>query len=80
MTTTRSIESDPDTIIQGLHRIREAIVDSFGGDLHKLTAAARERQIRSGKIIWRGKASNKGMHPSGGSGVLAIENHTAATG
>jgi hypothetical protein len=53
MTTIQSIESSPDTIIQDLHRVREMIVDSYGGDLHKLTADARERQIRSGKAIWQ---------------------------
>jgi hypothetical protein len=62
MTNSQSIESDPDTIIEDLHRIRESIVDSFGGDLHKLTADARERQIRSGKFMWRGKGSNKPTH------------------
>jgi hypothetical protein len=59
MTNTRTIESNPDTIIQDLHRIRESIVDSFGGDLHQLTEDARERQVRSGRSIWYGKASTK---------------------
>jgi hypothetical protein len=61
MTTTQSFESSPDNIIRDLHRVREMIVDSFGGDLHKLTADARERQNRSGKAIWRGEAKNKPM-------------------
>lgn len=59
MTNTQSVDSGTDSIIQELHRVREAIVDSFGGDLHKLTADARERQTRSGKAIWRGKQSSQ---------------------
>ncbi|NLS95123.1 MAG: hypothetical protein GXX96_23455 [Planctomycetaceae bacterium] len=59
MTNTQSVDSDTDSIIQELHRVREAIVDSFGGDLHKLTADARERQSRSGQAIWRGKQSSQ---------------------
>ena len=59
MTNTRLTESDTDTIVQDLHRVRESIVDSFGGDLHKLTADARERQARSGKVIWWNKKSNQ---------------------
>ncbi len=55
MTNTQSVDLDTDSIIQDLHRVREAIVDSFGGDLHKLAADARERQARSGRAIWRGK-------------------------
>jgi hypothetical protein len=58
MTTTQFDEPNPDTIIQDLHRIREAIVDSFGGDLHKLTADARERQNRSGRVILRRKEAH----------------------
>ncbi len=46
-------ESSADTIISELHRIRENIVDSFGGDLRQLTEDARHRQEASGKRIWR---------------------------
>jgi hypothetical protein len=48
-----SIESSADTIICELHRIREEIVDSFGGDLRRLTEDARRRQEASGQRIWR---------------------------
>jgi len=48
-----STESSSDTIICDLHRIREEIVDSFGGDLRRLTDDARRRQEASGKRIWR---------------------------
>ena len=50
---TLSTESSSDTIICDLHRIREEIVDSFGGDLQRLTDDARRRQEASGKRIWR---------------------------
>lgn len=50
---TLSTESSSDTIIYDLHRIREEIVDSFGGDLRRLTDDARQRQETSGKRIWR---------------------------
>lgn len=78
MTNTRSIEPDPDTIVQDLHRIRESIVDSFGGDLHRLTADARERQIRSGKVIWKGKALANSMHRAAGD--TEVRNRTSAVG
>jgi hypothetical protein len=49
----RSSESSADTIISDLHQIREEIVDSFGGDLRRLTDDARRRQEASGERIWR---------------------------
>lgn len=55
MTNTPFPEPCPDSIIQDLHRIRESIVESFGGDLHALTNDARLRQSQSGTAIWRGK-------------------------
>lgn len=73
MTNTRSTESDPDTIVQDLHRVRESIVDSFGGDLHKLTADARERQTRSGKVIWPGKTSNRRTDSTAACGSGEVE-------
>lgn len=67
-------ESSSDTIIRELHRIREEIVDSFDGDLQKLTEDAQRRQEASGKRIWRrGELSTKVMHPSDGSGGLPAE-------
>ena len=52
MMNTPSLEPSPDAIIQGLHRIREAIVAEFGGDLKALSADARRRQEESGRIVW----------------------------
>ena len=49
-----STESSPDTIISELHRIREEIVNAFGGDLRRLTDDARRRQAASGQPIWHG--------------------------
>ena len=46
-------ESSADTTISELHRIREEIVDSFGGDLRRLTDDARRRQEASRERIWR---------------------------
>lgn len=61
MMNTQSAESNPDTIIQDLLRVRESLVESFEGDLHKLVAGARGRQMRSDKAIWRGKPSSDPM-------------------
>jgi hypothetical protein len=64
-----STESSPDTIISELHRIREEIVDSFGGDLRRLTDDARRRQEASGQRIWRrAEASNLRMQLTGDRG------------
>lgn len=54
-----SLEPSPDHIIRDLHRIREAIVDSFGGDLHALAADAQRRLEASGQPIWRRKLPDK---------------------
>ncbi len=51
MNKKASNEPHPDRIIQDLHKIREEIVDSFGGDLHRLTEDARHRQAESGREI-----------------------------
>ncbi len=53
MTNTQSLEPSPDAIIQGLHQIREVIVDSFQGDLQALTDGARRRERESGRKTWR---------------------------
>lgn len=76
MTNTPSTEPCPDSIIRDLHLIRETIVDSFGGDLHALTDDARERQSQSGRVIWRGKASNHAVHPSDG-GAVSIQGESS---
>jgi len=73
MTNIRSTKSDANTIVQDLHQVRESIVDSFGGDLHKLAADARERQTRSGKVIWQGKTSNQRMDRTAACGSSEVE-------
>lgn len=54
-----STESSADTIIGELHRIREEIVESFGGDLRELTDDARRRQEATGQRIWRRSEASK---------------------
>jgi len=58
--STRSNEPSPDSIVPDLHVIREQIVAEYGGDLMKLTAAARQRQESSGHKIIR---TNRGQSP-----------------
>ena len=79
MTNTPSTEPCPDSIIRDLHRIREAIVESFGGDLHALTDDARERQAQSGRVIWRGKVPSPTIQRSGG-GAASIPGESAPAG
>jgi hypothetical protein len=56
----QSNEPCPDSIVADLHAIREQIVAEYGGDLKKLTAAARQRQEASGRtIIRRREAASK---------------------
>ncbi|MGC1276450.1 MAG: hypothetical protein WBC44_22340 [Planctomycetaceae bacterium] len=57
MTSSPNHEPSPDAIIRDLHRIREAIVKSYGGDLHALTADARQRQKQSSRPVWSGQKS-----------------------
>lgn len=59
MTISPSNELPSETIIHDLHLIREAIVNSFNGDLHALTKDARQRQQRSGHPVWSGKNMSK---------------------
>lgn len=65
MTNTPSPEPCPESIIQDLHRIRESIVESFGGDLHALTNDAKQRQSQSGRAIWRGKTPPQANNENG---------------
>ena len=68
---SQSNEPCPDSIVADLHAIREQIVAEYGGDLKKLTAAARQRQELAGqKIIRRREApSNKTPRKAGTSSV-----------
>ena len=60
--STHSNEPSPDSIVQDLHAIREQIVAEFGGDLAKLTAAARQRQESSGRKIIRKGVAEEALH------------------
>ena len=72
MTNIPLIEPDPDAIIRDLHALRESIVDSFGGDLHRLTADARARQMRSGARTWQRQIQDAAAPSSGGARQRAV--------
>lgn len=62
MATSTSSEPSPDSLIRDLHRIRETIVESYGGDLHALTADLQRQAEESGQPVWRRKlADNPGQ-------------------
>ncbi len=68
--TTHSNEPSPDSIVRDLHAIREQIVDEYGGDLVKLTEAARRRQELSGhEIIRKGEAPGQTRPGTGNDSV-----------
>lgn len=46
-------EPSPDHIIRDLHRIREAILDSYGGDLHAYSRDCHRRLEESGWPVWK---------------------------
>ena len=79
MTNNNSNSSETDSIVEHLHLVREAIVDSFAGDLHALTDDARSRQLQSGRTIWHRKSTNNPMHPNGGPSVSGLDASTPAT-
>ena len=58
MATSTSIEPSPDSLIRDLHRIREAIVESYDGDLHALTADLQRQSEESGQPVWRRKMAD----------------------
>ena len=62
--TLTSSEPSPDHIIRDLHRIREAIVDSYGGDLHALTADLQRQSEESGQPVWRRKMADNPAQPN----------------
>lgn len=51
MTSDDSLEPDPDFIIRDLHKIREKLLDEFGGDLRGFVEYARKQQESSGHPI-----------------------------
>jgi len=68
---SQSNEPRPDSIVTDLHAIREQILAEYGGDLKKLTAAARQRQELAGRTILRRRetASKKASHPTSAGSV-----------
>ena len=64
MANSTSIEPSPDSLIRDLHRIREAIVDSYGGDLHALTADLQRQSEESGQPVWRRKMAESPVQPN----------------
>lgn len=53
-----------DPIIEEIHRVRRAISDRFGGDVHAIAADANARMAASGCPIWK-PSDNKPIHGSG---------------
>ncbi len=47
-------ESERDTTIEEIHRIRAAIAKKFDYDMSRIIEDARKRQDASGRPIWRG--------------------------
>ncbi len=80
MMNTPSNDPSPETIIRDLHLAREAIVNSFGGNLHALTTDARQRQEQSGRSIWRRKTSNKVLRPTDGDSLASDGQSTPVAG
>jgi hypothetical protein len=58
-------KNDRDAIIEEIHRTRECMAETFGGDITAIVEDARKRQEASGRPVWQGSSSNKAMHPSG---------------
>lgn len=53
------IEPSPDHIIRDLHRIREAIMESYGGDLKAYTADCEKMVREMGWPVWNPADANK---------------------
>ncbi len=49
--TTASNEPSPDAIIEGIHRIRQQLLEEHGGDLRAYFDAACKRQQESGRPV-----------------------------
>jgi len=54
--------TDRDTTIADIHKIREEISERFGGEIRAITEDARKRQEASGRPTWKGSA---GAHQPG---------------
>lgn len=45
----------PDPIIEEIYETRRQIAKRFGGDVHRITADARQRQQQEGRPLWQPK-------------------------
>ncbi len=51
MNTNLSNEPSPDAIVEGIHHIREKLLQQYGGDLRTYFESVRKRQQESGKRV-----------------------------
>ena len=54
MESLTSNEPSPDHIIRDLHRIREALAESYGGDLHAFSRDRYRKALELGWPVWQG--------------------------
>jgi len=47
-------QTNHDTIIDEIHRVRAQISDKFNGDISAIVADARKRQEAEGRPVWQG--------------------------
>lgn len=57
MESLTSIEPSPDHIIRDLHRIREALAESYGGDLQAFSKNSYRKALELGWPVWQGTGS-----------------------
>jgi hypothetical protein len=69
-----------DKTIDEIHEIRFEISDRLGGDVFAIAQDAARRQANSNRPLWRPKATNKPLQPSGGSGVSPMDTSSPAAG
>ena len=50
-----------DPIIEELHEVRREIAKRFGGDIHRISKDARQRQAQEGRPVWHPKAANQAL-------------------
>ncbi len=51
MITNPSSEPSPDAIVEGIHHIREQLLQEYGGDLRAYFDSVGHRQMESGKVV-----------------------------
>ena len=77
-----------DSITEEIREIRHQLAERFDNDVDRIGDDLRRRETGSGRRIVRlprrhprtTAATNKAMHPSGGSGGMPMDAHTAAAG